>query len=206
MKTKTIAFILFTVGCGVAIMAVAGPPVLPPLNPPAPPYETCKPVGSGAICRGEVGDTFDQEPTGIVCGTAQMPVELLQSGTQSARAVRYYDRDGNLTRRTINEDIEGTIINPVTGLSAKLTIVTDLVDTFAVPGDFNSVTEKQTGPLKISLPGSGVLFLDTGPVIFDPQGDIVKQSGHNHDFIDYFTGHPEAAAVLCTALGSPGTP
>lgn len=200
---RVLSILFLIVGGGLAVIAVAGPPVLPPLNPPPPSFEVCKP-SSGAICRGETGFTLDQEPTGIICGTAQNPVELLESGTDVTRATRYYDAAGNLTRRVEDFDFEGTIINPVTGLTAKLKSITDIVDTLSVPGDFSSATERQTGPFQITMPGHGVLLLDTGRIFFDVEGDLVL-NGH-HALFDYFNGDSEAVAELCSALGSPGTP
>ena len=172
-----------------------------------PSYYTCKATGSGAICRGQLVETFDQEPTGIVCGTAQNPVELIQTGTNTLRPTRYYDTAGDLTRRFISERLEGIIINPVTRLTAKLTGVNEIIDTLAVPGNFNTVTEQQTGSaFKVTLAGSGVLLIDTGRLVFDTQENIIVHNGHLELF-DYFeNGNHEEAAKLCAALGSPGTP
>ena len=204
-KRKSLALILTGCGALIAVAAIAGPPVLPPLNPPAPSYYACAATGSGAICRGQQVTPFDQEPTGIICGTAQNPVELLVSGINTLRATRYYDTAGNLARRFRYETFEGIIINPVTGLTAKATTITDLIDTFAVPGNFDTMTTQQTGPAKFMLSANGVLLLDTGRVLFDSQENVISQSGHLA-VLDYFSGNPEAAAKLCAALGSPGTP
>ena len=205
MKTKHISYVFFGIGSLLAVAALAGPPVLPTLNPPVPSYYTCKASGSGAICRGQLVETLDQEPSGITCGTAQNPVELLMSATNTVRATRYYDTAGNLTRRFRYQRGEGTIINPVTGLTAKLTAITDLIDTFTIPGNFDAVTTQQTGPFKITLPGNGVLLLDTGRAVFDAQENVISQNGH-FALLDYFNGATSEAAQLCAALGSPGTP
>jgi hypothetical protein len=206
MNRKNLAYLIFSIGAGLAAIAVAGPPVLPPLNPPTPSYYTCKATGSGAICRAQLEETLDQEPLGVVCGTSQNPVELLMSGTETARLTRYYDTAGNLTRRFTRDRFEGTIINPVTGLTAIATGLTNLIDTLVVPGNFDTVTRQQTGPFKITLPGSGVLIIDTGRVTFDAEGNVVRHNGHLA-LLDYFeNGNHEEAAKLCAALGSPGTP
>jgi len=204
-KRKSFAAILVGFGALLAVAAIAGPPVLPILNPPAPSYYTCSATGSGAICRGQQVTPADQDPTGIICGTAQDPVELVLTGTYTLRATRYYDTAGNLARRFRYESFDGIIINPVTGLMAKATMITDLIDTFAVPGDFSTVTTQQTGPGKFSLSANGVLMIDTGRVIFDSQENVVSQSGHLA-VLEYFEGNPQEAAKLCAALGSPGTP
>ena len=206
MKRKLIAFTFVGVGALLAVAAIAGPPVLPNLNPPPPDYYTCNATGSGAICRAKLAETFNQEPTGIICGTAQNPVELLLNLTAVARLTRYYDAAGNLTRRFISERDEGTIINPATNLAATLTESTTTIDTLAVPGNFDTLTTQVTGRLfKITLPGSGVLLLDSGRAVFDSEGNFIGRSGHL-GIDDYFAGNHEAAAKLCAALGSPGTP
>jgi hypothetical protein len=205
MKRKSFAFLFVLTGALLAVAAIAGPPVLPSLNPPAPSYYTCKATGSGAICRAEVVEMPNQEPTGIICGDAQNSVELLLSGTDAFGLTRYYDAAGNLTRRVHFERLEGTLINPLTGLTAIATTSSTIIDTLAIPGNLDTMTTQQTGPFKITLPGNGVLLIDTGRVIFDAEGDVVSHNGHLALF-DYFNGNPEAAAKLCAALGSPGTP
>lgn len=204
-KRKSIASLLAVFGALLAVAAIAGPPVLPILNPPAPSYYTCKPTGSGAICTAQVAETPDQEPTGIICGTSQNPVELLLTGTDTFSLTRYYNQAANLTRRVHIERLDGTILNPATGLTATATTSATIIDTLAVPGNLDTVTTQQTGPFKVILPGNGVLLLDTGRVIFDAEGNVLSHNGHLALF-DYFNGNPEAAAKLCAALGSPGTP
>lgn len=206
MKRKSFAFLLLGFGVLLGGAAIAGRPTLPVLNPPPPPYETCKATGSGAICTGNRVDSISDAPLGIVCGTAENPVELVFSGTDSFRFTRYYDRAGNFTRRVTHEDFQGFVINPVTGLSANLTQVSNFIDTFAVPGDTTTSTEQMTGVIKFSLPGSGVLFLDAGRIVFDSQDNIVSASGRHDLFVTYFNGNTAVAAQLCDAVGSPGTP
>lgn len=205
MKTKLFSYLLLGTGALLAVAAIAGPPVLPTLNPPAPSFYTCSATGSGAICRGQNVEMLDAEPTGIICGTPQNPIELLETSTSTLSATRYYDSAGNLTRRFRYTRMEGTITNPATGITAKLSGRTDLIDTLAVPGDLSTATTQQTGPAQISLPGHGVLLLDTGRIVFDPDGNAVSTSGHLALF-NYFNGNTAEAARLCSALGSPGTP
>ena len=206
MKTKTIAYVIFSIGTLLAVAAIAGPPVLPPLNPPPPSFETCTATGSGAICRGSRVDTVADVPVGFVCGTADNPIELLLSGTDSFRFTRYYNTAGNFARRFTREDFQGIIFNPVTGLSATVTQNATFTDLFAVPGDLSTSSTQLTGAfLKISLPGSGVLFLDAGRTILDAEGNVISESGH-HDFGAYLNGDHSVAEQLCAALGTPGTP
>lgn len=206
MKRKFLAFVLLGLGTLLAGAAIAGRPILPTLNPPPPPFETCKATGSGAICTGNRVDTISDAPLGIVCGTADNPVELLFSGTDSFRFTRYYDKAGNFTRRLTHEDFQGFVYNPVTGLSANASQLSNFIDTFAVPGDINTATAQMTGVIKFSLQSNGVLLLDAGRIVFDAQDNIVSASGRHDLFVTYFNGNPSVAAQLCEALGSPGTP
>lgn len=206
MKTKPVPYLLLSIGTLLAVAALAGPPVLPTLNPPVPSYYTCDATGSGAICRGQLVETVNQEPSGIVCGTASNPVELLFSGADAFALTRYYDTNGNLTRRVRHEQFGGTLLNPVTGLSAKLTASDNLIDTLAVPGNFDTTTLQLTGALfQVVLPGGGMLILDAGRLRLDAQENLLSGSG-NLALDAYFSGNREAAAKLCSALGSPGTP
>ena len=205
MKTKPIAYVFLGLGALLAVAAVAGPPVLPNLNPPPAPDYTCKATGDGAICRVSRVSPAEGDPSGFVCGTAENPVELLLYGTDSFRITRYYNRAGNLTRRFQNEDFQAKIVNPITGISATITQNTTFMDTLATPGDFSSVTTQFTGVEKIVLPGSGVLLLDAGRFILDADDNIVSHNGR-HDYETYFGGDTSVAAQLCEALGTSGTP
>ena len=206
MKTKPIASTLLALAALLAVAAVAGPPVLPTLNPQPPSYYSCEATGSGAICRGILTETPANLPFGIMCGTAQNPVELLVSGTDTFRLTRYYDSAGNLARRSRHEDFRGVIVNPVTGLSATTLQISNFSDVFAIPGDFGSVTTQLTGlTFTIRLPGSGVLTLDAGRIALDAEENLLGETGR-HDLDEYFSGNREVVAKLCAALGSPGTP
>jgi hypothetical protein len=185
--------------------ALANPPNLPPLTPPPPPYYTCQPTGHGAICRADRVDQLEQIPSGLLCGTAANPVELLLSGTDNFALTRYYNTDGNQTRRTVHEHFDATILNPATGLTALTTQIAEFVDTFAVPGDPATVTFQQTGVVKFYLPGSGVLLRDVGRAVIGPDGNDVFDSGQ-HQLGAYFGGDHSVLASLCATLGSPGTP
>lgn len=74
------------------------------LNPPPPPFETCKAVGSGTICQGEETVTFGPVDTGIVCGSGSSTFDVFDGpDVFDLAAIRYYDQNGNLTRRIIHE-------------------------------------------------------------------------------------------------------
>jgi len=72
-------------------------------------------------------DTFeDAFPLGLLCGTSENPVELLiEQGTDNFLFTRYYDADGNLTRRTVHEHFDAMVVNPATGLSVLTTQIAE---------------------------------------------------------------------------------
>jgi hypothetical protein len=186
--------------------ALAAPPVLPPLTPPPPSFETCRATGNGAICEGSVVFGPDSGPSGMICGTAANPVELIISGQDSWRVTRYYDSAGNLTREVIHEHAVGILTNPVTGRTATATQIAAIINTLAVPGDFATVTFQQTGVVKFYLPGGGVLLRDVGrDVIVLASGNDIASSGQ-HQLGAYFSGDHSVLEPLCAALGTPGAP
>ena len=59
----------------------------------------------------------------------------------------------------------------------------------AVPGDLRTATETFSGPgFKVTAPGRGVVFLQTGRRVFEPNGDIIVH------------GSNTGSAELCAAL------
>ena len=114
------------VGAVVAVLALAGPvaatsPVDPnTLNPPPPDFfnATCEQTGGHILCNLAFSDPdIVDEPSGIVCGST----ELLFSQQRSVVGKRFYDGDGNLTRRHFRELFDGTFTNPDTGEVATWT-------------------------------------------------------------------------------------
>lgn len=206
---------LALVGCLLALSAalpasraLGGAPTLPPLNPPPPPFLTCRATSSGAICEGTRQLTDDPAPVGILCGTPNNAIELIGTDTVNQRATRYYNRDGNLTLRVIHEDIQGTITNPVTGLSANIEAHGTRNHEPAVPGDLSTFTERSTGTTRFYLPGAGVLVHDAGLSIIVFSGDeaFIQREEGQHDLDAYGQGDRSVMAALCAALGTPGTP
>ena len=209
---RTLLAIVFVTGSALlpSTAALADPPGIPPLHPPPPAFLNCRATGNGAICEGRRQLTDDPAPVGIFCGTAEHPIELIATDSVDQRATRYYDRDGNLTRRVIHEDVQGTITNPVTGLSANTESHGTRNHELAVPGDLSTFTERSTGTTRFYLPGSGVLVHDAGLSIIVFSGDdaFIQREEGQHDLDAYFGGLGDRSvmAALCAALGSPGTP
>src|SRR3954470_2250956 len=112
--------------------AAAGASVDPStLNPPVPASfnATCFRDGSHISCRLAFSDPdITDEPSGIVCNGT----ELLVSQSRSVVGKRFYDGDGNLLTRHFREDIEGTFVNPATGLQAVFVQHNTVVHNLAV--------------------------------------------------------------------------
>lgn len=127
--------------------------------------------------------------------------DVFDSGTFDQRAIRYYDQDGNLTRRVIHEEYAfAQFSNPLTGTVVPYTQHDTLSDVLAVPGDFSTATETVTGE-NIFKPAHGtpVLF-NAGRGVIAPDGTIEFRAGQ-HDFIDYFeNGDTSVVQKLCAAL------
>jgi hypothetical protein len=188
-----------------AATASAAAPQLPPLNPPAPDFLRCAATGSGAICTGKTIETSDVSPSGLLCGTTTDHIELLFENSETdIGVIRFYNQAGDLTSRLRREMGTGTVLNPVTGLTAVSTQVGEFTSILATPGDFDTATETQRGVVKFYLPGAGVLFIDVGRAVIPPDGNGTDT--RQHPFDQYFNGGTSVLEALCEALGSPGTP
>jgi hypothetical protein len=183
---------------------LAGQPVTQTLNPPPPSYETCKAIGSGTICEGTRPDAYGPVDTGIVCGTGAQAFDIFDQGAANTRATRYYDSDGNLTRRVRHDEYTfGQFSNPLLNASVSYTQTDTTTDVLAVPGDLGSATETNTGQ-NIYHPGGGgaPVFLNAGKTVVAPDGTLDFRAGPQN-FLDYFVdGDAAVIDQLCAALGA----
>lgn len=184
--------------------ARAGQPVTQTLNPPPPPFQTCKAVGSGTICAGERTIALNDD-TGAVCGDGSDSFDIVISGTLDQSASRTYDVDGNMTRRFIQDTYRsGRFANSVTGASVPFTGHDTVADLLAVPADFNTATETINGEFIVTLPHGGVVYLSAGTnrtAVAD--GTLEFQAGPGIVFEWFVNGGPmEVPSELCAALGS----
>jgi hypothetical protein len=191
----------------VVALAIAGPaaarePVDPSTLNPAPPDNfnaTCERVGNGVICDLAFSDPdLVDEPSGIVCGGT----ELLVSQSRSVVGNRYYDRNGDLTRRHFREYLSGTFSNPETGRTAPWLQHDTVLHDLAVPGDISTGNEHVSGLLtRAWLPGGGTAIVDSGISVTLTGTDEILHMSANHPFFDYFVGGDAMAlAPLCAAL------
>jgi hypothetical protein len=191
---------------GIALLppaaAFADPPVLPPLNPPPPAFLTCRATGNGAICEGARTLVEGPTDTGIVCGSGANAFDIFdQGGSLNQHVIRYYDQNGNLTRRVIQDNWDASQwSNPLTGHFIQYTQHNTITDDLAVPGDFNTATETNTGENIFRPPHSAPVFFSTGRIVTAPDGTIEFRAGQQN-FLDVFVdGHTELLDPVCAAL------
>ena len=184
-----------------AAPAAAGQPVTQPLTPPPPSFETCKTVGNGFICEGARTMTYGPDDTGIACGSGAGAFDILDQGTHNQHAIRFYNTDGNLTKRVIYDQYFSQFTNPLTGASIPYTQHNTTTDILAVPGDFTSATETTTGQTNFTVPHQGAVLLNAGRVVFGADGTLEFSAGPQ-GFLDFFNGNTAALDELCAALGA----
>jgi len=167
------------VTAGFAAASAISANALTDLNPPPPDWYTCYMTGSGTICHGKM--TF--EHFGGFDGTCPQGFDILENGYKEETGTRYYNRNGDLIKRVLHDvypvdDPRNILYNSQTGKSVAYSTDATETDTFAVPGDFNSITARGTGNLyTVTLPGSGLLVHDVGMFTFAPDGSILEDRG-----------------------------
>ncbi len=182
--------------------AFAGQPVTQTLTPPPPSFYTCMAVGSGTICHGTISESSGPEETGLRCGSGANAFNAWQTASLDERAARYYDRDGNLTKRVLRDDSAGEFINPITGATVPWTQYEIHTSVLAIPGDLSSRTVTIVGEFVITVPHLGAVALEAGRVIEAVDGTDLFSAGPQ-DFTDYYgNGDTSAVAKLCGALGA----
>jgi hypothetical protein len=175
------------------------------LNPPPPPEfnPVCTAVGDRTICDVTFTDPpAVAEPTGIQCGSGSDAFEVLVSASRSVDGKRYYDQDGNLTRRHFHDLIVGMYTNPLTGASAPFRQHDTIMHNLAVAGNITTGTEAFTIEIRVTTPRGGTVLIDAGRTeIAESDGAVLFEAGQ-HPFDAYFVfGQTSALQPLCDALG-----
>jgi len=174
--------------------AVAGATVDPTtLNPVPPDFYTCQADGPNTICRASFEDSVEGD-NGPICGDQH----FFEFTTSTTHAVRYYDENDNLVRRTGRASLSGFFSLSPVGDPPTIDVIGhwNWVIEYTVPGDVDSGLETIHGLINhtggSSAPGFGVDLHASGRVL--PDGTF---SGLNHDF-----GTPGANEAFCAALGA----
>jgi hypothetical protein len=181
--------------------ALGGQPVTQTLTPPPPSFYSCMAVGSGTICHGTITGSVGPEETGLVCGSGASAFNAVDMFSFIEHAARYYDRDGNLTRRVVHDEASGQYSNPLTGATVPYSQHETHTSVLAVPGDLSTQTTTHTGRLIFILPHEGQIALEAGRVIEGPDG--IEFRAGPQVFVDYYeNGDASGVQKLCSALGA----
>ena len=183
--------------------AVAAPPSPQDLNPEPPDLYTCKPLGAGTICTGDVHAVKVAEPQPeLVCGTGADAFVIHDNGVEDSDFTRWYDADGNLIRRVEHEVwTHAYWSNPLTGKTVDYTQRQKFTTVLTVPGDFDSAVETQVGENVYTDPVTHKKVLKSvGRTVFGPDGTLEESSGQQ-PFIEKFVfGGSSAFDAVCAAL------
>jgi hypothetical protein len=178
--------------------AVAGKPSAVPLNPVPPDYYTCTPNGAGTYCSGRTVTPYGPDPSGIWCATGGF--EILDQAVHLVDAERWYDRDGNIVKRSRVHTFQDAVFSSPSGVRVRYVQRDQDLDTYPIPGDMTYGTTKLIGSLRATVPGMGVVLLEKGQTVYGVENTLDKQTGV-HELSDYFDGNDAAVAELCAALG-----
>jgi hypothetical protein len=197
-----------TVVAGIALAASlaptasAGQPIDPQTLVPVPQdYYTCKDSGGGAICTTEISQDYGPDETGIFCGTGADRFQVLDRGTRTIRATRWYDTQRRMTTRTRQISFSDVrFYNPLTGAAIYYHQRNTEIEKFTVPGDLDSAIDNNTGQFSINVPGYGSVVKEAGRVVFGPDGETLKQAGQA-DYQAYLGGDTALMNDLCHVLG-----
>ena len=183
--------------------ALAAPPAAEELNPPPPDFLTCKALGAGTICTGSRQEVKVAEPQDeLVCGSGAEAFTIHDNAVVTQRVIRWYDANGDLTRRVIRERWKPAFwSNPLTGETVPYTQNQKATTVLAVPGDFDSATETMVGENIYTDPDTHRKVLrSTGRVVFGADGELDFRAGQQW-FVDAFIdGDMSVLDDVCAAL------
>jgi hypothetical protein len=183
--------------------ARAAPPAPEDLNPPPPDFLTCKPLGAGTICSGARVEVKESElQPELVCGSGADAFNIYDQGVIHQRATRWYDADGNLTRRIVREQWKPAFwSNPLSGKTIPYTQNNKITTVLEVPGDFDSAIETIVGENIYTDPATRRKVLrSTGRVVFGADGTLESRAGQQ-PFLDAFVdGDMSVFDAVCAAL------
>ena len=196
------------VACAIGALAIApgalaAPPAAEELNPPPPDFLTCKALGAGTICSGSAVEVKESElQPELVCGSGADAFNIYDQGTIYQRVTRWYNADGDLTRRVIRERWKPAFwSNPLSGKTVPYTQTNKITTVLTVPGDFGSAVETTVGSNMYTDPATHEKVLTSaGRVVFGADGSLESRAGQQ-PFIDAFVdGDMSVFGPICAAL------
>jgi hypothetical protein len=183
--------------------AFAAPPAPDDLNPTPPDFLDCTPLGAGTICTGSSQEVkVSEEQPELVCGSGPDAFVIHDNAVLEARVTRWYNADGDLTKRVIQERWDQAFwSNPLSGKTVPYTQTDKITTVLGVPGDFASATETIVGENIYTDPVTQQKVLhSTGRVVFGADGSLEFRAGQQ-PFIDAFVdGDMSVFDAVCAAL------
>jgi hypothetical protein len=183
--------------------AFAAPPAAEELNPVPPDFYSCTAVGAGTICSGARVMVKESElQPELVCGSGADAFNIYDQGVIHQRAMRWYDANGDLTRRVIRERWTSAFwSNPLTGKIVPYTQTGKITDVLAVPGDLDSATETTVGENVYTDPVTHKKILrSTGRTVFGADGTLEFQAGNQWSVDAFIDGDMSVLDAVCAAL------
>ena len=178
-------------------VALAAPPAPSVLTPPPPDFLTCRATGGGTICEGSRTISIGPEANAPVCGTNADAFQIFDTSILEQRAIRFYNAEGNLTKRIIHDHYRGEWSNPETGAVAPYIQNQNTTDVLSVPGDLATSTQTVTGQIVMRSGAGAPVLVDVGRQVFS-DGDLVFSAGQ-HVFT---SSDPSAFDAVCAALAA----
>ena len=202
------SFLVLATVCARAALAaasggLAGQPVTQPLNPPPPPWQTCKAVGNGTICEGTQRRVIRPDRHRHRLRQRRERVRHLRH--RHRRLLRLEEvRRGRQPRppRLPRPLHVRQFSNPLTGAVVPYTQTDTRIDVLAVPGDLSSATETTTWGSVVHLPGAGApVFWNSGRTMQFPIFGPTEFSAGRLGFFELLDGDTSVLGPLCAALG-----
>jgi hypothetical protein len=197
------ALVAFALGAlALAPGALASPPEAEDLNPPPPDFLTCKALGAGTICSGSFQEVKESEPQPeLVCGSGTEAFVIHDNAILNARVTRWYNADGDLTRRVIYERWKPAYFsNPLSGKTVPYTQTDKITTVLTVPGDFDSAVETTVGENVYTDPETHRKVLrSTGRSVFGAEGEL-SRSGQQPFLEAFIDGDMSVFDDICAAL------
>ena len=126
----------------------------------------------------------------LVCGSGPDAFVIHDTGVVDQRVTRWYNADGDLTKRVIHERWRPAFwSNPLTGNTVPYTQNDKITTVLAVPGDFDSATETTVGENIYTDPVTHKKVLaSTGRVVFGADGSLDFRAGSSRSSTRSSTG------------------
>jgi len=197
------ALLVVLLGATAAAAQAPAPPAPEDLNPTPPDFLVCKPLGAGTICTGsrQLVKVSEPQPE-LVCGSGPDAFVIHDNAVDDQRVTRWYNADGNLTRRVIQERWSPAFwSNPLTGNTVPYTQTNKITTVLAVSGNYASATETTVGENIYTDPVTHKKVLaSTGRVVFGADGSLDFRAGQQ-PFLDAFIdGDTSVFDAVCAAL------